>query len=131
MTSQLFDKDEWNDEDCMKAWDKLCAQHTPDEIFWAVYGGLLKKDLKLQGWLSGLGQHYKETPFVDIELGRASFAEGDLVQYEPDLPLEGLRKIIESFVIPQEENDHYRDMYTDKQLNHVKMRLEFSLGGDE
>jgi hypothetical protein len=131
MTSQLFDKDQWDNEDCVKAWDRLCAQHAPDEVFWAVYGGLLKKDLKLQGWLSGLKQHYKEMPYIEIDLSDTDFEEDCLVRYEPDLPVEGLRQIVESFVVPPEEQSHYQDIYTDKQLSHVKMRLELSMNRDK
>lgn len=127
MTLQLFDKDQWGSEDCIKAWEKLCAQYSPDEIFWALYGGLLKKDIKLSGHLSGLGQHYKETPFVDIDLAQASLAEENLIKYEPDLPIEGLQRVVESFIIPPEEFGHYQDVYTDKKLNHAHMRIELTL----
>lgn len=131
MTLPLFDKDTWDDGDCMKAWDRLCSQHTPDEIFWAIYGGLIKKELKLRGSLMGLGQHYKETPFVDIDLKNVDFDEGCLVRYEPDLPIESLRKIVESFTIPAKEEAHYCDIYTEKQLSHAKMQLELILDRDE
>lgn len=79
----------------------------------------------------GLGQHYKETPFVDIDLKNVDFDEGCLVRYEPDLPIESLRKIVESFTIPAKEEAHYCDIYTEKQLSHAKMQLELILDRDE
>lgn len=126
MTLTLFDVEQWDDADCIKAWDKLCAQHDIEEIFWAMYGGMLKKDLKFGGWIAGLRQHGKKTPFINISFEKADLAETNVLQYEPEVPLETFEKIVSSFVIPPDEMAHYREVYTTRQLGNVKMSFEFS-----
>lgn len=95
----LFDKENWDDTDCITAWEKLRSQHDLDEIFWAIYGGLLKKDIKFTGYVMGLNRHHKNTHIIEFDFQQGDLVEEKTVLYEPKVTVDDLKKIIQNHTI--------------------------------
>jgi hypothetical protein len=114
----------YDDTECIKAWDTLVQQYSSTNLMYAVYGGFVKGDIDISSTISGDMDHDTPIPYVDLMTngGDIDICE-NWISRKSSIPLSLVQNILDNQESLKAKLSELKDIYTLDDLNNLKMEV--------